>query len=108
MNTVPIWTAFVTQFIGQKNWMKRVGRATIQFRELRPYVFHPGYTLPRGPSGRYQLTFTSPDGTLYSFHMRKDVTADECGFQMLETLCKHSTISRSARPNITRLTMITT
>jgi hypothetical protein len=65
LKTVPIWTAFVTQYIGQRGWMKRVGHTTIQFRELHPYVFHQGYTLPRGPSGRYQLTFTTPEGIVY-------------------------------------------
>ncbi|KAF1996898.1 hypothetical protein P154DRAFT_442255, partial [Amniculicola lignicola CBS 123094] len=63
MKTIPIWTAFVTQYIGQKNWMKRVGSNTVQLRELHPYVFCGGYRPPRGSTGRYQLTFTSPEGT---------------------------------------------
>jgi len=62
MKRIPIWTAFVTQYIGQRSWMKRVGSATIQLRELHPYVFCDNYTPPRGPSGKYQLTFTSPQG----------------------------------------------
>lgn len=43
--------------------MKRVGAQTIQFRELHPYMFTDGYKLPKGPSGKYQLTFTTPNGT---------------------------------------------
>lgn len=68
---VPIWTAFVTQYIGQRNWMKQIGNTTVQFRELRPYVFCEGYKPPRGQSGRYTLTFTSPEDTRHfmeTFH----------------------------------------
>jgi len=42
--------------------MKRVGNSTIQFRELHPYMFCEGYRVPKGNSGRYQLTFTTPQG----------------------------------------------
>lgn len=61
LKTIPIWTAFVTKYIGHRGWMKRVGQSTIQFGELHPYVFCEGYKLPKGPSGRYQLTFTTPE-----------------------------------------------
>ncbi|KAH7077965.1 hypothetical protein BKA63DRAFT_275736 [Paraphoma chrysanthemicola] len=61
LKTIPIWTAFVTQYIGSRGWMKRVGAATIQFRELHPYVFCEPYKLPKGPTNRYQLTFTEPE-----------------------------------------------
>jgi hypothetical protein len=62
LKTIPIWTAFVTQYIGHKGWMKRVDAQTIQFRELHPYMFIDGYKLPKGSSGRYQLTFTTVKG----------------------------------------------
>lgn len=62
LKTVPIWTAFVTQYIGHRGWMKRVGHATVQFRELHPYVFHQGYGLPRDKKGRFQITFSLPQG----------------------------------------------
>lgn len=72
LKTIPIWTAFVTQYIGRTSWMKRVGSATIQFGEIRPYVFCDGYRLPRGSSGKYQLTFTTSEGKSshhsYSWH----------------------------------------
>jgi hypothetical protein len=64
LKTIAIWTAFVTKYVGHKSWMKRVGNATIQFGELHPYMFCEGYKLPKGPTGKYQLTFTSPEGTL--------------------------------------------
>jgi hypothetical protein len=42
--------------------MKRVGTYTVQFRELRPYVFCDGYKVPKGPTGKYELKFSNPDG----------------------------------------------
>jgi hypothetical protein len=62
LKTIPIWTAFVTQYIGQRKWMRRIGHTTVQFRQLHPYVFCDGYSPPRGQSGKYQLTFTTPEG----------------------------------------------
>lgn len=64
LKAVPIWTAFVTQFIGHRSWMKRVGAATVSFKEFHPYVFCEGYRLPKGQTGRYQLSFSNPDGKL--------------------------------------------
>jgi hypothetical protein len=49
--------------------MKRVGSQTIAFRELHPYMFTDGYKLPKGPSGKYQLTFTTPNGKLHYLHI---------------------------------------
>jgi hypothetical protein len=72
MKTIPIWTAFVTQYVGHRGWMKRVGSQTIAFRELHPYMFTDGYKLPKGPSGKYQLTFTTPNGKLHYLHTFPD------------------------------------
>jgi hypothetical protein len=61
---VTIWTAFVTEHIGQHRWMSFVvGTNTVQFSELHPHVFCDGYTVPKGPSGRYELKFTDSFGT---------------------------------------------
>ncbi len=62
LKAIPIWTAFVTQYVGKRNWMKRVGHRTVAFRELHPYLFCERYRLPKGPSGKYQLTFTTMEG----------------------------------------------
>ncbi|KAL6703356.1 hypothetical protein ACN47E_009774 [Coniothyrium glycines] len=59
LKTIPIWTAFVTKYIDHHHWMKRVGSTSIQFGELHPYVFCEGYRVPKTPTGRYQLTFTT-------------------------------------------------
>lgn len=56
--------------------MKRVGSQTISFRELHPYMFTDGYKLPKGPSGRYQLTFTTPKGRSWVSCLQ-DVLANE-------------------------------
>jgi hypothetical protein len=69
LKTVAIWTAFVTQYIGHKGWMTRVGTSKIQFGELHPYVFCDGYRVPKGNAGKYQLTFTSPEGTLIDLRL---------------------------------------
>ena len=42
--------------------MKRLNSCTILFRELHPYVFTDGYKVPKHPSGKYQLTFTTSKG----------------------------------------------
>jgi hypothetical protein len=38
----------------------------VQFKELHPYVVCDGYRLPKGPTNKYQLTFTSPEGKSFS------------------------------------------
>jgi hypothetical protein len=74
LKTVAIWTAFVTQYIEHKNWMKRISSTTIQFGELHPYVFCDGYKVPKGSGGKYQLAFTTPEGTLFDYSCDDDHT----------------------------------
>jgi hypothetical protein len=69
LNTIPIWTAFVTQYVGRSDWMKRVGPDTIQFEKLHPYVFSDSYRLPKGSNGKYRLTFTSSEGTSLPYRL---------------------------------------
>ncbi|EON64590.1 hypothetical protein W97_03823 [Coniosporium apollinis CBS 100218] len=57
MKTTPIWTAFVTQYIGSRTWMTRLGSKVIEFMDLHPYVFTNGYKPPRGLGGRFELRF---------------------------------------------------
>ena len=61
LKSVPIWTAFVTQFVGDRSWMKKVGSTTVAFRHLHPYVFCEGYKLPKSSTGRYQLKFSASE-----------------------------------------------
>ena len=64
MKGVPIWTAFVTDFIGSRTWMRLIGPNTVQLSQLRPYIFCNNYT-PSGQSnsGVFQLKFTLAKGT---------------------------------------------
>jgi hypothetical protein len=62
MKTIPIWTAFVTQYIGSKGWIRRVNSTTVQLQKLHPYVFCDNYTPPKASNGKYELTFTSAEG----------------------------------------------
>ncbi|RMZ71613.1 hypothetical protein GMOD_00006747 [Pyrenophora seminiperda CCB06] len=64
MKSIPIWTAFVTQYIGRRDWMKRITPDTIEFQKLHPYVFCDSYRVPKNAKGKYQLTFTLPEGTV--------------------------------------------
>ena len=68
MRAIPIWTAFVTQYIGERTWMKRADPTTVVFKQLRPYVFCEGYKLPKDSNGRYQLTFSAPEGMCLRIH----------------------------------------
>lgn len=77
LKAVPIWTAFVTQYVPHRGWMKRVGATTIRFGELHPYVFCDGYKLPKGPKGKYQLTFTTAEGMIVCYR-KSDVVANLC------------------------------
>lgn len=72
--TTPIWTAFVREHLGDAAWMKKVGPCTVMFRELRPYVFCQGYSVPKAVGdktgkgrGRYQITFTGSEGESHLF-----------------------------------------
>jgi len=42
--------------------MKRISPDTIEFQKLHPYVFCDSYKVPKNPKGKYQLTFTLPEG----------------------------------------------
>ncbi|KAH7045863.1 hypothetical protein B0J12DRAFT_143357 [Macrophomina phaseolina] len=57
MQKTPIWTAFVTQYIGLKGWMRRVGPKIISLSALHPYVFCDNYLPPKGRDGHFELRF---------------------------------------------------
>ncbi|EFQ85164.1 hypothetical protein CFE70_009983 [Pyrenophora teres f. teres 0-1] len=66
MKSIPIWTAFVTQYIGRRDWMKRTSPETIEFQKLHPYVFCDSYKVPKSSKGgKYQLTFTLAEDAKY-------------------------------------------
>lgn len=63
MRQCPIWTAFVTSYIGSRSWMKRVSANIVQLRDLKPYIFCSNYTPRRGATGKFELKFTTVEGT---------------------------------------------
>lgn len=73
MNKVPIWTAFVTQYIGSRTWMRMLDSKTVQLRELHPYVFCDKYRPPRSADGRFQLRFTSSRGELPAVQVQSNL-----------------------------------
>ncbi|KAL1650279.1 hypothetical protein SLS58_001090 [Diplodia intermedia] len=62
MQKTPIWTAFVTEYIGRKGWMRRVGPKILSISVLHPYIFCDNYSPPRGRDGQFELRFTSRKG----------------------------------------------
>ncbi|KZF22502.1 hypothetical protein L228DRAFT_127436 [Xylona heveae TC161] len=58
----PVWTAFITPYVGSSSWIRRRDSCRIYLRELHPYIFAPDYTPLRGPRGEHVLYFTTPDG----------------------------------------------
>ncbi|KAF2843271.1 hypothetical protein M501DRAFT_1012628 [Patellaria atrata CBS 101060] len=61
MKKIPIWTAFVTQYIGIRSWIERVDSKRVQLRELHPYIFCDNYKPPRNISGFFELNFKTRD-----------------------------------------------
>ncbi|KAI9682490.1 MAG: hypothetical protein M1829_000282 [Trizodia sp. TS-e1964] len=62
MGRAPVWTAFITQYIGSQNWMTRVRGRCIQLKDLHPYIFTSSdYKPTRGKRGEYELWFQTID-----------------------------------------------
>lgn len=54
----PIWTAFITQYVGARRWIRRASSTVLELESLRPYVFCHDYVPPRVGS-RFRLNFTT-------------------------------------------------
>lgn len=59
---VPVWTAFVTRYVGRKSWLRRVEPRRVLVRELRPYIFCDEYVEPRKRTGEFELRFAITQG----------------------------------------------
>ncbi|TPR08998.1 Maltose acetyltransferase family protein [Aspergillus niger] len=60
MKRMPVWTAFITEHIGSRGWIRRVDTKTILLRDLRRVIFtFPSYNPPRTPKGEHILKFTN-------------------------------------------------
>ena len=62
MKDTPIWTAFVTEYVGSRQWMRRYNGRVLEVSQLHPYIFCEGYQPPRNTLGHFQLRFTSQAG----------------------------------------------
>lgn len=66
MQDVPLWTAFVTRYVGDPDWVQYEGQGVVSLVALRPppYVFLAGFQPLRNRRGEYVLQFVTDDGTL--------------------------------------------
>ncbi|KAF2097256.1 hypothetical protein NA57DRAFT_77510 [Rhizodiscina lignyota] len=65
----PIWTAFITEWIGARHWLCRIAPTVIELETLRPFIFCHSYSPPQF-AGRFRLSFTSrrdAEGFVHSF-----------------------------------------
>ncbi|TKA70603.1 hypothetical protein B0A55_06711 [Friedmanniomyces simplex] len=65
MQDVPIWTAFVTKYVGDRDWPQYERDGVVSLAAIRPppYVFLPRYEPARNRADEYVLQFTiSEDG----------------------------------------------
>ncbi|TKA69419.1 hypothetical protein B0A49_05494, partial [Cryomyces minteri] len=63
MESTPIWTAFVTHDLSRPDWLQWIDTKILGVKDLHPYLLCKGYMPPRGPSGDFELTFTSRQAT---------------------------------------------
>lgn len=77
---VPIWTAFVTRWAYDQDWIELERDNVVSMAVLRPhpYVFLSGYEPVRSKDGKYLLQFTSLDGTYCSLSLGKVQLIDTC------------------------------
>lgn len=60
MKRAPVWTAFISAYIGSPYWVRRINNKVL-LRELPRVVFFPEYTPPKTSRGEHLLKFTSED-----------------------------------------------
>ncbi|PWY84514.1 hypothetical protein BO94DRAFT_101548 [Aspergillus sclerotioniger CBS 115572] len=55
---MPVWTAFITDYIASKGWIRRLNPKTVVLRDLRRVIFtFPNYNPPQTPKGEHILMF---------------------------------------------------
>lgn len=63
MKGVPIWTAFITQYVGASAWLNVVGTRIVHLKDLRPYVFTSDYSAENGLRAGFELRFIKRQDT---------------------------------------------
>ena len=63
---VPIWTAFITRYAHDPDWLALENGGVVSMIALKPppYVFVAGFSLPRNRRGEYLLQFDTTKGSL--------------------------------------------
>ncbi|PYH90859.1 hypothetical protein BO71DRAFT_62961 [Aspergillus ellipticus CBS 707.79] len=60
MKRMPVWTAFITDHIGTRGWIRRTESKVVVLRELRRTIFtFPDYNPPLTSKGEHVLRFTN-------------------------------------------------
>lgn len=64
MKDVPLWTAFITRYVGDPDWVcnERGGLVSLAAVRPPPYILHAGYQPPRRGTDEYLLHFTASEG----------------------------------------------
>lgn len=64
MKDVPLWTAFVTKYVGDADWAQFERGGVVSFAAIRPppYIFLAGYQPPKNDRDEYILQFTTIEG----------------------------------------------
>jgi hypothetical protein len=64
----PVWTAFITQYLGTRSWIRRPDSKVVVLRELRQtiFMFAADYTPQKTSRGDHILQFTNRAGKFCS------------------------------------------
>lgn len=62
--STPVWTAFVTQYLGRRGWLRQLDSKTVLVRDLDPVILMSAddYNPPQTQNGEHILKFTSRGG----------------------------------------------
>ncbi|KAJ5601584.1 hypothetical protein N7510_011118 [Penicillium lagena] len=63
LKRTPVWTAFITSYLGTSGWLRRTGPEKVLIRDLRPAILMSAddYNAPQTPRGGFILTFLTSD-----------------------------------------------
>ena len=67
MKDIPLWTAFVTRYVGDPDWVQPMRGGIVSLAVLKPppYVFLSRYRVPHESNGEYLIRFDSTEGATF-------------------------------------------
>lgn len=83
---VPLWTAFITRYAHDPDWLALENGGAVSMIALKPspYIFLAGYSLPKKRNGEYLLHFATSKGPSKRVHAcRRSSNGDADVLQML-------------------------